>query len=298
MILTAALVFTRLAYFASAIVLMGGSLFEYYAGEGPVKCSQRIGRISRPARIVLALVATTSTIAWLIFSYVDITGDAASLLRGETWAAFFFDTSFGWIWLLRGVVLCLMIGLALMKQDTNIAAPIGILAGVLLVSQAWLGHAAASDGLSVGLSVGSYAIHILAAGAWIGGLFPLQRLLIAGPSEDIARNPAPQALRRFSAMGITAASLIVGSGLVNTSLRLDASHSIFEAPWGVVLVIKLCFVAAIVALAAGNRLWLLPRVTENHYALLLLRRSVLAEQGCGLVILFAAAALGQLPPPE
>jgi len=92
--------------------------------------------------------------------------------------------------------------------------------------------------------------------------------------------------------------LIVASGLVNMWFRLDASRSIFEPSCGVVLVIKLCFVGAIVTLAAVNRLWLMPRVAENRNALLLLGRSVWAEQGCGLVILSAAAVLGQLPPPE
>jgi copper resistance protein D len=298
--LATVLVFARLAYFASATALFGGFLFEFYVGEAAGISIRTISRISRSATTALTIVAIASTMAWLVCSYVDITGDVASMFQRDTWAAFFLETSFGWVWVLRGVVLGLMIIVISWERDGELAAPVVVLAGILLVSQAWLGHAAVGQGVSGYVSICAYIIHILAGGAWIGGLMPLQRLLsVAYGTPELAQGAALRALRGFSRMGIAVVSLILVSGVINTTLRVGTWQSLFTTLWGPVLIVKLGFLAAMLACAATNRLWLLGRAARNEKdGLLLLRRSVIAELSFGLLVLSAAAVLGQLPPPD
>jgi hypothetical protein len=95
------LIFARLAYFGSAIALFGASLFEFYVGEAAGAPTRTLSRASRLAMIVVTGVSITSTIAWLVTAYIDTTGGDDSLFQRETWAAFFVETSFCWVWIRR-----------------------------------------------------------------------------------------------------------------------------------------------------------------------------------------------------
>jgi putative copper resistance protein D len=155
--------------------------------------------------------------------------------------------------------------------------------------------------MSGNISIGVYAIHVLAAGAWIGGLFPLGVWLVSarnGTSEDLTS--AVLALDRFSVMGMVAVPLIVVSGFLNVAFRLDGLLSaLITTSWGRTLCIKLVMVITMAALAVANRFVLLPRLKiGTEAALPALARNVFAEQGLGLIVIAAAAILGILPSPQ
>jgi putative copper resistance protein D len=177
---------------------------------------------------------------------------------------------------------------------------------LLLVDQAWLGHAAEGGaGLWGALMILAYSAHVLAAAAWLGGLPPLFFVLRAaqdrGGAEEIG-NPVA-ALTHFSVVALPAVALILISGAANVAFRVGSSlHALFLADYGYVLCAKAALVAAMLALACYNRFVALPRLRESHAsssgALAKTRASVGCELALGLFALGAAALLGVTPPPQ
>src|SRR5947209_8510376 len=173
---------------------------------------------------------------------------------------------------------------------------IAILAALLLVSQAWIGHPAASVGSERTLIVAGYALHVLGAGAWLGGLLPLLLIMRAYP-HGTRDHLVEFALWRFSALGMLAIAAILAGGLINAWARWSSLDVVIASAWGKVLFAKLLGFAILIILAAMNRFILMPRFASDASARNRLLHNVIAEQVGGVAILAAAAMLGVLPPP-
>jgi putative copper resistance protein D len=96
----------------------------------------------------------------------------------------------------------------------------------------------------------------------------------------------------------------VVSGLVNGWLLVGSVARLFTTVYGQILLGKLAFFAAMLALAAANRFWLVPRMIESradnarHQSVWLgrLRHHVVGEQFLGLMVLLAVSVLGTMRP--
>jgi copper resistance protein D len=293
----AALAAARWIHFASVMLLFGASLFPFYALR-PQTIMLELARLRGTVRLA-ALIAFLSGIAWAAASLVNITGDIDSLFDRETLAAFLFDTGFGKVWALRLLLLMATLLVAFIAGAglcaRNFAtALIALLAALLLISQAWIGHPAASTGGERNLVILGYALHVLGAGAWLGGLLPLWLIVRGRNAHDRSIDIA---LRRFSAVGMFAIAIILAGGLVNLWARWNSLDALLASAWGKVLVAKLIGFVALVAVAIVNRFVLMPRLPMQASPRTRLMRNVVAEQAGGLAILAAAAILGILPPP-
>jgi putative copper export protein len=96
------------------------------------------------------------------------------------------------------------------------------LGALLLISQAWLGHAAQGGaGLYGAIMITVYVTHALATAAWVGGLPPLLFALVEqrrfAPNE--ARECTLDILSRFSLMAMVAVTLLLASGIANAGFR-------------------------------------------------------------------------------
>ena len=293
-----ALAVARWIHYASVMLLFGASLFPFYA---PAAMPPGLAPTRRVLRLA-ALVALVSGLAWAGASLVNITGEADSLFDSEALAAFFLNTGFGKIWMLRiGGLLALLIaaftiGTGLRERNFG-AALIALLAAFLLVTQAWIGHPAASIGSERSFVVAGYGLHVLGAGAWLGGLLPLWLVLRVRDADGARHHAVEFALRRFSAVGILAIFLILAGGLINAWARWSSFEGLIASAWGKVLLAKILGFACLIALAIANRFVLMPLLGSERPARARLMRNVVAEQVGGLAILAAAAVLGILPPP-
>ncbi len=155
--------------------------------------------------------------------------------------------------------------------------------------------------------IGSDAAHLLAAGAWLGGLVPLGFILLGYTMTD--RGPSPivdvdRILLRFSSMGYVAVATLIASGLINSWFLIGSVSNLLETLYGQILLGKLALFAAMLALAAANRFWLVPGMIETRAGasgvppvwLGRLRYHVLGEQFLGLMILLAVSVLGTMRP--
>ncbi|MFI4997150.1 MAG: copper homeostasis membrane protein CopD [Hyphomicrobiales bacterium] len=297
------LVLARWLHFASLMIVFGASLFPLYAlppslGGEATPALAKADRYVRPA----SYLALASAIAWVALSLTTMTGDPASLADRDTLVAFFTQTSFGPVWLLR---LALLIVLAVVVVAWSKHNPTGrrlaqaCLAGASLASQAWLGHAAMATGAKLGSELVAYVTHVVAASAWIGGLLPLGYVLAHArrlPGDDCAR-ACHAILVRYSGIAMIAVALVIASGIANSVFRLQSANDLVATAYGITILGKALLLACALAAASFNRWWLMPRIERGSTgAVDALRRNIVIEQVLLTLVVGAASVLGTLPP--
>lgn len=304
------LVLARWIHFASVFILFGSSFFWFYMGRdrltaGPSGLPKTLRATTWLLRIA-APVALFSGVAWLAGIVANMTSGFENLADPENWRLFFFETQFGPVSIMRLALLVLAVVVTVLPWR-NVAwfSALMHIGALLLISQAWLGHAAEGGaGLYGSAMIIAYAIHTLAAGAWVGGLPPLLFACVErffNPQD--ARKWTIDVLVRYSSMAITAVILIVISGITNAGFRVVGSFDkLFDTPYGDTLFIKVGLVALMLVLAAFNRFVALPRLRaapiRNMKLIDKLRTSVMMELALGAAVLFVAAVLGITPPPQ
>jgi copper transport protein len=210
--------------------------------------------------------------------------DASLATRtGTAWAV----RSGSWL----AVLLLLLLPLALRVRMAALTIP----AAVLVVTLSIAGHAGTTRPRAV--LAPADAIHVLAAGTWLGGLVML--LLVFWPRRDAPLGEAAAtATRRFSGLALPAVMLLVASGVAEAWFYLGSIDRLTDTSWGLALVAKVALLGIIVALAARNRR-VVSRLSASSAGGLgaALRRSMRAEVALAVLVLSATAVLVRSAPP-
>lgn len=287
-----ALVIARWANFLSVATLFGMALFQFYA---PPDSRKAFGASPASRRLFLAggALVFISAIGWAGAALVDMAGDAGALYDLNAWSSFLFGASFGIVWLVRGA-LALALAICAARGVRASGLIVAVAAGLLL-SQSWIGHVAALSSPSRWGVFLAYAVHVLGAGAWLGGLTGLIVALsvFRMRGDDIA---AVALLTRFSTIGLAAVIAIIVGGLVNVVAQAHVA-TLLTSGWGRTLGLKVLLVLAMLALANLNRFVLTPRLsTRGPSTLDAMIRSIALEQILGIGVLGSTAVLGILDP--
>jgi putative copper resistance protein D len=158
-------------------------------------------------------------------------------------------------------------------------------------SFAWSGHARALN--SGWLPILLVGIHLLGVAFWLGAL-PALGLVARG--RDAAAAAAPVA--RFGAAALVVVGGLMAAGLGLLWMMLGDFSELWRSDYGRFVMLKLTFVAALLCLAAFNKLRLTPRLlTGDTRALQALRISLRLELLLGVLILLATAALTTITGP-
>ena len=168
-------------------------------------------------------------------------------------------------------------------------------AGVASASFALVGHAgeAATERGLGGLPQALLSLHLLAIAFWLGALWPLHRLT---HGSDMARITA--VMERFGVMALGVVGLLVAVGTMLLWLLLGTPSELWTTTYGQLFVVKLSWVAAILALAAVNKFWLASQLgSEGHTAAARLRHSIRAEMLMAGLILVATSGLTSIVGP-
>ena len=238
-------------------------------------------RLRRLAGLSLAAAAIL-TAAWLLLQSVAMAGSAAQA------PTVLWDTLFGHLVLARLGLLGLA-GLALARRWSW---PATALAGAALATQAGHGHAWAMwDGPSW-LFLSS-TVHLLAAGAWLGGLLPLLLLIAAAPP-----GLAAEASNRFSPLGAGCVLLLAGTALFQSSVLVGTLPGLIGTAYGLIALAKLGGFLGLLAFAARNRYRLTPTLGGGApgTAKRRLLQSIIWESVTGLLVVLVAGLLTSLPP--
>jgi len=289
-----ALVICRLCHFAATMLLFGASVFLW--ALVPAGLARKLAAPARRMIVAAVVVAAVSALAWLALEAGLMSESSAGMADPSVVGAVAFDTAFGRVWLGRiGLTLVLATALAVGRGESF--GFIALTGALLLASLGLVGHAAIQTGLFGALHRLNHAVHLLAAGAWIGGLPPLALCLRRYGGDARLRAEAGAALRRFSGLGHFAVALVVLTGAVNTALTLGVSPVDFSSPYQALLAAKIAVVAAMIGIALFNRYVLTPRIKEEPAAALrALTIASLAEIALGLVALALVSVFAILAP--
>ena len=299
------LIAARAIHFAAVTLIFGAALFLLYGGDAAWRLLA--GRNPRVWLAGGAGVAIVSALLWL---------DAASATMSGTWEGardpqilktILIKTAFGRLWRWRLVLAVILLGTllwqgALVKRGRCLF--VVILAGLLAASLAGTGHAVMLTRAPGGLLVTAQALHLLAAGAWLGGLLPLAWGLWHGARETnmTKRDDLALVLLRFSTLGTLVVGIVAATGIVSAVLIVRDPHLVIAVPYGRVLITKICVFLLMTGVAADNR-WRLSaairdrtRASEAGATIGLLSRNVMVEIGFGAAILGLVSLLGTLSP--
>jgi copper resistance protein D len=188
-----------------------------------------------------------------------------------------------------------MVGLALMlfalSKNPAFRGPAVMGAMAASTSFAWVGHIHGRvPNTAPSLLM---CLHLLCAAFWLGALPPLLIITRGANESQIAAAAA-----RFGKLAFRIVALLIAAGATLLYMSIGSAAQFWSSDYGRMMTIKLLAVAALLGLAARNKLVLTPKLLQGDArAARQFRRSVLAEMGAGAVILLITAALTTLTGP-
>lgn len=144
---------------------------------------------------------------------------------------------------------------------------IALAGAILLLGFGVVGHSA-TRGLATSISV---VVHVSAAGWWLGGL-----ILLVGQQRMLTSDAYTRLVARFSRQAIWMVALLIGAATVTAALLLEF-HVDLDRTYDRGLLAKLGLTAALLGIAAINRLLLSPRLQSDAGARAWLQRTIAAE---------------------
>lgn len=259
---TALLILTRAVHIAASLLIAGTFTFQVVTlGLVGSSVSDDLRGIERDLLrlAVWSLVAAfVSALLWFWLEVVNMIGSPlANTFSATAWQTVLLETEFGHVWQVRLVLITVAFALVAsgMARDEAREARmliLWLLSVVFLVSLAWISHAAAARVQPLGLF--GDALHLCAAGGWIGGLTPLAIFLTRARTSFSLHEKAALVLERFSTLSLCCVSALIVSGISNSWLLVGSIHALFTTPYGCLLLVKLTLFGILVGFGARNRL--------------------------------------------
>jgi copper resistance protein D len=304
------LAYVRALHFAAMIIAAGVVIFEVMVAPPAFAAAAEMldPEIERLRARWTWLVWTSLGVAaasgaiWLVGLAAEIyAAPVAEVWRdGGVWTVAS-QTRFGQVSLARlgaAALLAALLPILRRRADRGIwSAGAVVLAIAVLIGPAWTGHAGATPGTAGEFPLAADALHLLAAGAWLGGLPPLAMLLDAAwrGKEPRWATVTAIAVQRFSLLGVISVSALLASGITNSWYEVGTLNNLFATSYGQLVLIKIGLFAAMIALATINRFYLKPRLATAGTVRRLYHTS-LAESALGFAAVAVVGFLGAMAP--
>jgi putative copper resistance protein D len=299
---TAILVLTRTLHIGSAMMLFALPYFMLFilrptfSGKTIESHASFCQKMMRWLGIALIVEAVSGAI-WFWFVAAQISSQSpSSILVAANLNAVLWQTGFGHLWLLRGMI-GIALGLALYfasRKGTLLPprpSPLNWLVvsvgACLLVTLAWAGHVAAGLHHQI-LHLLADTPHLLVGAIWPVGLIPMAYFLwhINRGNRPVPADREIETLQRFSQSSLIAVFILLVTGSINGWLMIGSWENLVTTTYGRLFLCKMLVVAIMIAMGAFNRLRLLPRIHDVSKMFSTLRTTVVAESCLGLVVLF------------
>lgn len=302
-----ALILARALHFAALISLVGSLAFRLLVAEPALAAAGSVLTEGTGMRRSLRRIAWTSLLvvllsgaAWLLLEAHRGSGlPLQQALTSDILDKVLLETRFGQDWIAR-LGLAVVLALLLLLRRSRLADGFALVpAAAMLGGLAWIGHAGATPGGESVIHLGADAIHLLAAGVWLGGMLPLARLFALAFTETSWLEVARVATRRFVWLGIAGIGVLLATGLINAWFLVGDLPSLLGTPYGEILLLKLLLFAVMAALAAVTQQRLLPALIFSatpFRALRELRWDGFVQALLGLAVLMLVGVLGTEPP--
>ena len=209
---------------------------------------------------LLGLLATTTA---------QVTGVTENVWRPGAWLELLQKTRIGFIWTARATLALLVFGVVLYVRFSPRARWRYVLcatvAALTLAVKSLTSHSAAEE-QSV-TAVLPYALHIVLASIWFGGLPAFLTVLFAATgtrSREEADRSGIQTLKHFSAMALPVMVAVVATGLIVSYRMVGTIYAaLFSTSYGWFLNTKVALLAVILVIAARARLVWLPSLGQK-----------------------------------
>lgn len=295
----------RFLHYALLLGLFGWTAFRVI-GLRELNCQQWGNGFA--VAMVGAVLAPLVSLVLMLTSIAAMMGQPLAALEGPMVEAMIFGTDLGWAFLFRAALLGGGLIALLLRNRLASALPIAALCyAAALITLAWSGHAAATEG-GLGLFHRlNDGLHLLAAGLWLGAIGWFLHLVI----KAHRRNENSQArnllgvMHRFAPLGVTLVSVVAITGLINAQLIFGIMNSaaVLTTDYGILLAGKLVLVCGMLAFGAHNarmgRRGASPnesQANDSSASLLALRRSLVGEFGLAVGVIGLVAVLGMMSP--
>lgn len=298
----------RWAQFAALLLLIGAVTFRWWI-------LPRAGvAIAEPARRALAAgaAATGSWSAWLLAetAVARLLAQSATLHGAGHMAdpvvlgPLVTRTIWGDAWLLEIVAaIVAIVALAIARREaTSVTAwRITTLAVIALAFvPAMSGHAIATP-QQAPIAVLADTFHVLAGGAWLGGLAVMLAVGLPVMSRESAgggTNALATMVNAFSPLALGSAGVLVLTGIIAARYHVGSWAAFGTTEYGRALLIKLAVIVILLAVAAWNWRRVRPSLaTGDAGGAARLTRSGRAEVLLAIVVLLVTAVLVALPTP-
>jgi copper resistance protein D len=279
-----AAVLVKAALYAATLGAAGGVFFLAYS-RSLLEPSDRLA-IAQPLCILVA-VAIAASAARVLLTAASLSEDAAGMLDARL-LAMVWHSGEGRAATIRTCGLLLAVPALARHGRPGWLAVVG--AAAAATSFAWVGHARAADYAAASYLSG---IHVLAVAFWLGALAPLSIL---------TRHREPRRLgavaERFGRIAMAVVSVLLAAGIGVLWVLLGSVSELWASDYGRIACAKIALVACLLALAAWNKLGLVPDITAGDtLAVRRLRHSIRAELVVAGLILLVTAALTTLGGP-
>lgn len=269
----------RALTYGASLMAAGGALFLVLFGGYTVVDTAALRRGTALAVVAAAL----STVAGALLQSMILTGDLPDVPQLGSLLASGIMTS----GLLRlGGLAVVAVGLLQPGSLPLLGVP-----GALMVtgSFALTGHTVPHGSAWLGALL---IFHLMAAAFWIGAFWPL-----AAATRHADRGGIVRLMTRFSGIATVLVPALVVAGLVMGWRLSGGWTALTTTAYGLALLAKIAAVAAMLGLAAFNKLRFAPALERDEDAPARLRRSILAEGAVAAGVFALTAALTSVPPP-
>jgi len=293
---------------ASNMILIGSCVFLAIAVRS--KTILDTPWLARLARVLpwLSVTLLLGLLGLLATTTAQATGMAENAWRPEAWLELLQKTRIGLIWTVRAALALLVFGVALYIRFSPWARwrymLCATVAALTLAAGSLASHSAAGE-LSV-ISVLPYALHIVLASVWLGGLPAVLSIMFATTGkrshEEVDRFDI-QTLKRFSTLALPVMVAVVATGAIVANDMVDTSYAALAATsWGWFLDTKLALLAVILVLAACARHIWIPSLDKNGEVAAAggsgLRKWVTVEFMIALAMVLVATMLANAVPAK
>lgn len=238
-----------------------------------------------------AMLAVASA-ATLLFTYVDISGQAFSgdASFGAGLAQFVTEIELGRLWLIELLLAAVTTVLAFAVRERRLTLLVLLAAMATTIPLAQQGHAAGASGHAQ--AVNSLLVHLIGAAVWLGGLITL--VFIA---KLVDRKRLAVITERYSTLALFAFIGVAASGVVSAWLRVGDLDALFGTGYGQLVMLKTAALVVLGIFGAVQRTRLIPRISDSVKGGRVFAWFVVAELAVMGVASGIAGALGRTATP-
>lgn len=289
----AALYLARLAGLALILLCVGGVAVLAFVVDQDART-----RFSRIALSFAAVLLAVVSLALIALTGVDAAGFGLDAVTRWSLSEDVLDAAFGQVWLARAVLaaaLAVVILLSLRTRSERWHVPAILIGSAIAGTPALSGHARVEGALSVV----SDAVHVLAAGVWVGGLVFLVLVLVeaGGDRWSLASTAVP----RFSGIALVAVIALVAAGIVNSLVEIGSLQGLWDTTYGRLVLAKIALLVPLLLLGAFNNRISVPRLRSGTSRTTDRRRfagAVALELAVMVAVVSVTAVLVAEPPPK